>query len=193
MSLELLSAVAAVGTFVVIAATAIAAIVQLRHLRTSNQLTGLLNILGRSEDPIFAEWRDDTRKVAHERLSDPEFRMKLEEGDYDRRTASWIHLYNWYDYVGSLVKQGLVPEEAVMDVYSNVLVGDWKTGEDIIAITRRRSGPGIWENFEYLAWLSMKWLEFHEGSVYPRGAQRLPLKDRWLEEDRRLYSEQRSS
>jgi hypothetical protein len=55
MSFEALSALAAVGTFVVITATAIAAMVQLRHLRTSNQLTGLLNILGRSEDPIFAE------------------------------------------------------------------------------------------------------------------------------------------
>src|SRR5215469_4481269 len=134
MSLEIVSTAASIATFIVIAATAIAAIVQLRHLRTSNQLAGLLNILGRSEDPIFAEWRDETKKVAEEKLSDSAFRHALERGDYDRRSAPWIHLYNWYDYVGSLVKQGLVPEEAVMDVYSQVLVGDWKTGQDIIAV-----------------------------------------------------------
>jgi hypothetical protein len=184
MSLEVLSTAASIGTFLVITATAIAAVVQLRHLRTSNQLTGLLNILGRSEDPIFAEWRDATKVVAKEKLSDPAFRDLLEEGSYDRKDAPWVHLYNWYDYVGSLVKQGLVPEEAVMDVYSNVLVGDWKAGEGIIAITRRQAGPGIWENFEYLVWLSRQWLEFHEGAAYPRHAKRLPIADRWLDEDR---------
>jgi hypothetical protein len=44
------STAAAIGTFIVIAATAIAA-VQLRHLRTQNQLTGLLTVLARVEDP----------------------------------------------------------------------------------------------------------------------------------------------
>lgn len=185
MPLEVLSTAASIGTFLVIAATAIAAIVQLRHLRTSNQLTGLLNILGRSEDPIFAEWRDATKKVAREQLHDPEVRRKLELGLYDRRDAAWNHLYNWYDYIGSLVKQGLIPEEAIMDVFCNVLIGDWKDGQGIIAIVRRRAGPGTWENFEYLVWLALKWTEFHEGSSYPRNAARIPIVDEWLDEDRR--------
>ena len=185
MSLEVLSTAASIGTFVVIAATALAAMIQLRHLRTSNQLTGLLNILGRTEDPIFAHWRDETKKVARERLADPEFRRMLEDGDYERRDAPWIHLYNWYDYVGSLVKQGLIPQEAILDVYSMVLLGDWNEGEGIVAITRRRSGSGTWENFEYLAWLSKKWIEYNEGSVYPRNAGRMPIADKWLDEDRR--------
>lgn len=193
MSFEALSALAAIGTFVVITATAISAMVQLRHLRTSNQLTGLLNILGRSEDPIFAEWRDATKVAARERLTDPEFRGMLESGDYDRKNAPWVQLYNWYDYVGSLVKQGLIPEESIMDVYSEVLTGDWKEGEGIIAITRRRGGPGIWENFEYLAWLSQRWLEFHERSLYPRHAKRLPLDDQWLEEDRQRKADKQQS
>lgn len=79
MSLEVLSTSAAIGTFLVIAATAIAAVVQLRHLRISNQLTGLLNILGRSEDPQFSEWRESTRKVAAERMSDAAFRKSIED------------------------------------------------------------------------------------------------------------------
>jgi|SRR5215469_1782825 len=91
MSLEIVSTAASVATFIVIAATAIAAIVQLRHLRTSNQLAGLLNILGRSEDPIFAEWRDETKKIAEERINDPAFRRALEHGDYSRSSSSWIH------------------------------------------------------------------------------------------------------
>jgi len=61
MSQEILSTAAAIGTFVVIAATAIAAVVQLRHLRAQNQLTGLLTVLARVEDPQFNEWVDAAR------------------------------------------------------------------------------------------------------------------------------------
>ena len=41
MSLELASTLASIGTFIVITATAAAAIVQLRHLRSSNQIAAL--------------------------------------------------------------------------------------------------------------------------------------------------------
>ena len=52
MTQETLNTVATVGTFIVIAATAIAAVVQLGHLRDQNQLTGLLTVLERVEDPL---------------------------------------------------------------------------------------------------------------------------------------------
>ena len=41
MSLELWNTIGTVGTFVVIATTAIAAIVQLRHMRSSDQIAAL--------------------------------------------------------------------------------------------------------------------------------------------------------
>ena len=47
--LEILNTVAAVGTFLVITATAIAAAVQLRHLRANNQLAGMLDVVARSK------------------------------------------------------------------------------------------------------------------------------------------------
>lgn len=56
MSLELLNALASAGTFIVIGATAIAAVIQLRHVRASNQLQGLLSVLARVEDTNFNRW-----------------------------------------------------------------------------------------------------------------------------------------
>ena len=44
MSLELLNALASLLTVCIIAATAIAAMVQLRHLRAGNQITAMLAI-----------------------------------------------------------------------------------------------------------------------------------------------------
>lgn len=180
MSLELLSTIGSIGTFVVIAASAIAALVQLRHLRTSNQLTGLLNILGRSEDPQFSEWRQESKRIASELVNDPAFRASIENNTFDRREAPWLHLYNWYDYIGSLVKQGLVPAEAVLDCFALVLVTDWTDAQDLVAISRRNRGPGVWENFEYLVVCSRRWIEKNQGGSYPRNLPRIALEDRWL-------------
>ncbi len=55
MSLEAWSTIAAIGTFVVIAATAIAAFVQLRHIRLSNQLAGLQSAFNMLMDPAVRE------------------------------------------------------------------------------------------------------------------------------------------
>jgi hypothetical protein len=44
MSLELVNTLATFWTFLVIAATALAAMVQLRHMRSSNQITVLSNL-----------------------------------------------------------------------------------------------------------------------------------------------------
>jgi hypothetical protein len=74
MSQESLSTAAAIGTFIVIAATAIAAVLQLRHLRAQNQLTGLLTVLARVEDPQFNEWVDGARETIKSRMSDPAYR-----------------------------------------------------------------------------------------------------------------------
>ena len=62
MSLELLNTLASIGTFVVIGATAIAAVVQLRHMRANNQLEGLLDVLARVEDESFNKWLTDTQR-----------------------------------------------------------------------------------------------------------------------------------
>ncbi len=68
MSFQLIDSVAAVGTFIVIAATAIAAVIHLRHLRVSNQLQGLLTVLARVEDANFNHRVDQARGILNDRL-----------------------------------------------------------------------------------------------------------------------------
>jgi hypothetical protein len=58
MTLELWSTFAALGTFVVIAATAIAALVQLRHARAAYQIAALTQLSKADDSPEFAKgWR----------------------------------------------------------------------------------------------------------------------------------------
>jgi hypothetical protein len=180
MSLEILSTAAAIGTFIVIAATAIAAVVQLRHLRAQNQLTGLLTVLARVEDPQFNEWVDGARDLIKEKMPDPQYRRQIRDGTMPRRDNPWLNLGNSYDWVGSLVKHNLIPEESLLDVYSGRVIAAWEIIEEVVAIVRQR-GPGVWENFEFLVVRAREWTAKHPNGAYPKGVPRLQLKNKWGE------------
>jgi len=181
MSQETLSTAAAIGTFVVIAATAIAAVVQLRHLRAQNQLTGLLTVLARVEAPEFNSWVDGAREMVNTRLSDPNYRQAIIDGTVERKNNPWLNLSNSYDWVGSLVKHKLIPEEPLLDVYAVRVIQAWAIVESIIPLIRKRSGPAVWENFEYLVVQARKWNEQHADGAYPKGVPRLQINATWPE------------
>jgi len=77
MSLELVNTFATLGTFLVIGATAVAAIIQLRHARSSNQIATLNEL---RETSISEELRAALHFVHTElpvKLRDPAFRYSL--------------------------------------------------------------------------------------------------------------------
>jgi|GEM_PF-5337717 hypothetical protein len=57
VSFELWSTIASVGTFLVIAATAVVAIIQLRHTRSGNQIAAAMTIHSFVESQEFQEGR----------------------------------------------------------------------------------------------------------------------------------------
>lgn len=183
MSLELLNTIGTIGTFLVIGATAITAVIQLRHLRASNQLAGLLNVLSRVEDPVFNEWLDRSRAMLHQNLPDPAFRRTLYEARYPREGNPWLNMCNSYEWVGSLIKHKLIPEEPFMDVYSARILTAWEVLEPVVAIVRRRGDPSIWENFEYLVARSKQWEKENPQGAYPKNVARVQMKDVWLQDD----------
>lgn len=188
MSLEAMSTAAAIGTFVVIGATAIAAVVQLRHLRASNQLQGLLTVLSRVEDANFNQWVSGARRVIAERLPDPAYRKSIVDGTFDTIDNPWLNLGNSYEWVGSLVRQGLISEKAFMDIYSSVVIRAWHIMEDVTALRRREKGPAIWENFEYIYMRAEAWEVRFPNGMYPGNMPRARITDRWLPTDNPVVS-----
>lgn len=184
MNLEFVNTFASLGTFIVIAVTALAATIQLRHLRASNQLTGLLTVLARVENPTFNEWADGARRVLAASLEDPAFRRSVQDSTFERHGNPWLNLANSYEWFGSLVKHGLIPQEEVMDVYCSRILQAWTLVEDAVVISRRIDGPSVWENFEYLVVLARKWIAEHPNGNYPKHFPRLQLADKWLAADR---------
>ncbi len=184
MTLEALGTAAAVGTFLVIAATAIAALIQLRHLRVSNQLQALLAILSLPYEPILHE---SFQFVSHElkaRMQDPAFRRELENPQVDRKMHKEMQVCDYYERLGSIVKNGLIPEELYFD--NSTPEQYWKLLSEVIAIRRRVRGPVAYDNFEYLIARSRAYDGRHPNGTYPPGMARVEIGDPWLAEDRRL-------
>ena len=178
MSWEAITALASLGTFFVIGATAIAALVQLRHLRAANQLNALLTVLRFPYDPIQREARKFVTEELPQLLADRNFRREIEEGAVNRAKHKELVVCDYYERIGSFVKNGLLSAELYLDQSTPELT--WRTVEPVISIARRKRGPTVYENFEYLIALSREWEDRHPNGNFPRGYKRLALQDPWL-------------
>ncbi|HET7815919.1 MAG TPA: hypothetical protein VFL13_16270 [Candidatus Baltobacteraceae bacterium] len=172
--LEILNTAAAIGTFVVITATAVAAVFQLRHMRAANQLQGLLTVLARVEDSGINAWFTETQRQLPGMLSDPEYVRSLLDFTFDRNVA-WLQLGNSYDWIGSLVKNGLISESAFLDVYTFRVIQAWELLKPIVVIGRRNATAALWDSFEYLFVRAQQWRTQYPEGTYPEGVERAPL------------------
>jgi hypothetical protein len=172
VSPELITAFASIGTLLVIAASAVAALVQLRHLRKSNQLSGLLSVLELFQQPHFHELINFVRSELPSKLQDPAFREGLECLPVDRRSHPELHVADMYEEIGSYVRAGLIDEDLfLLGHWLNVLLY-WSLLEPCVAIIRSHS-PRTFENFEYLAARALIWNQNHPRGNYPRGLPRV--------------------
>jgi hypothetical protein len=189
MSLELVNTLATFGTFFVIAATAIAAIVQLRHARSSNQIAAFNELRETAQKPDFQVAEQFVQTKLSELLQDPAFRYQLghpsARTDENRPVDANINAVgNFYEGMGALVRAGLIDTELVLQIYCDRVMGAWERLAPVGAIARRRIGDALWENFEYLTVLAQDWIAAHPKGTYPAGVRRIDLKDEWLDADK---------
>jgi hypothetical protein len=192
MSLELVNTLATFGTFVVIAATAIAAVVQLRHARSSNHIAALNELRETMESADFQAAQHFVEGELSKRLQDPAFRYQTDapaaRTDETRPLHAKIDTFgNFFEGMGILVKTGLVDRDLVLEIWCGVVIRAWEGLAPITAIARRES-DAVWENFEYLTVLAREWKAAHPKGTYPAGAQRIELNDEWLEADKQYVA-----
>jgi hypothetical protein len=189
MSLELVNTLATFGTFLVIAATAIAAIVQLRHARSSNQIAAFNELNETMQTPDFEAAQQFVQTRLPQKMQDPAFRYHLEHPlARTQETAPLIAMArtvgSFYEGMGALVRTGLVDTELVLQLFPDRIIRSWEMLAPLAAIDRRRLGDAVHENFEYLTVLAQDWIAAHPRGTYPAGVRRIELKDEWLEADK---------
>ena len=166
MSPELITALASVGTLIVIAASAIAAVVQLRHLRQSNQLSGLLSVLDLFQQPHMHDLFNFVRHELPARMQDPAFRAGLDAAPIDRREHPELYLCDLYDQVGSYMRSGLIDADVLAQSQWVNIILNWTILEPVITVVRRTI-PNVFENFEFLVAYAVRWRQNHPHGNYP--------------------------
>ena len=180
MTAEWVSAIAAVGTFIVIAATAVAALIQLRHIRAANQLAGLLHFTSvfESEDIQSA-----TAFIEHElaeKLQDPQFVCELLDVNTNRRTHPELQVADFLEQQGSYIKFGMIDRRQYIDLVGLYAISMWDALQEVVALRRvaRNSGT-MYENFEYIASLAAAYNSTPQS--FPHGARVLMPESQWRE------------
>jgi hypothetical protein len=181
MSAEWVTAISTAGTFVVIAASAVAALVQLRHMRTSNQLAVLNEIRHSMERP---EFRRAFQFVTHEleaHTANPDCRKRLLE--MSGPEAEMVRdVGNFFDGVAAqVVKHGMVDPELACDWWYSYVVRAWEALATFTASRRAMLGYDMWEDFEYLALLCKRFRARYPRGTYPHGEEHLALPEPWPE------------
>ena len=184
MSLESWTALASVGTFVVITATAIAAVIQLRHMRASNQVAATQLFVLTYEGPELRDAFHSVRAELKQRLEDPVFRAELRSGDFDRAKHPELQVLNFFDQWGLFYREGAILRHSFMRVNAGIVLGFWRRLEPVIALLADPvKGNMKFQQFEYLTIQARRWAEQFPDGDFPKGVSRIPLVDPWRDED----------
>jgi hypothetical protein len=188
MTAETLSAIASIGTFIVIAVTAFVALVQLRHIRAGNQLTGLTHHIERWESDALQSAADFIETNLPTKMKDPEFLDSLWVRTPDRRIHEELRVADWCEQMGSYIKYGMISEAQYLDLGAFFVASMWDQLRDVIVIRRAATGTNsMFENFEFLAARAKAFNAAHP-SNYPRHVKHLLLEEEWrkLQDPRKL-------
>lgn len=181
MSLEAWSTAASVGTFVVIAATAIAALVQLRHMRSSNQIAAINEMRKTLESENFARARRVIAEDVPKLIADAAGRRQLGADIFPPEVDCVRDVGNFFEVMGVFVKLGIIDRALVCDLWDGVVFRTWKQLEPVVMIRREVRYSGVWSSFEYLAVLCEQSLLRNEGGYYPPGVPRMSIDKRSME------------
>lgn len=178
MSLVVWDTVASIGTFVVIAATAIAALIQLRHMRSSNQIAAVTTLQQKLESERMILARRFVAEEVPKLLSDPAGRSKLGAEVLPAELEGIRDVGNFFDLVGTFVQHGIVDRGLAVSLWDGLVVTAWRQLEAVVMIRRMVSAPGVWDGFEYFAVLGADSIARTGGDYYPRGMRRMTLDKR---------------
>ncbi len=177
MTAEWVTAIATLGTFVVIAASAAAALLQIRHMRSGNAISLLTAYNNEFDTNDFQMAFNYVRSELPERLKDDAVVEQLAQAPpFIGEFAAIRTIANFFEDMGAFVLTNLLDERIVCTLYSENVTSAWKSISPVAALLRHKIGaPSIWENFEYLAQRATAFIEQHPDGTYPPRVPRMEV------------------
>lgn len=175
MPAEWVTAIATVFTALVIAASALAALLQIRHLRTGNQISAYNECRETMESAEFREALAFIRNEIPQRLADASIVAAVTASALRNEYAGIRLVANLFESMGLFVKTGMMDERIACELWSGIVLDAWNNLRPLTTALRKRHGPGIWINFEYMAVLSDDFTTHFPEGGYPQHVRRMPL------------------
>ena len=166
---------ASIGTFLVITATAIVALLQLRHMRSSNQIAAVTSMNETLQSEKFTAARRFVAEQLPKLIADRAVRNKLGAEIFPSELEAARDVGNFFDVMGAFVKLDIIDRNLACDLWDGVVFRSWKNLEPVALIRRKVSYAGTWCDFEYLAVLCERSLSTRQGDYYPRGVPRITI------------------
>jgi hypothetical protein len=185
MSAEWLTAIATAGTFVVIAASAVAALLQIRHMRSGNAISLLTAYNNEFDTQEFQLAFSYVRSELPARLEDDAVLDALADAPpFVGEFAAIRTIANFFEDMGAFVFTRLLDRRIVCTLYSENVTSAWRSIAPVAALLREKlDSPAVWENFEYLAVLSEDFIKQYPRGLFPAAMRHMPadtrLVDRW--------------
>lgn len=169
-------------TAIVIAASALAALMQLRHMRKSNEIDIIDKWTETIESAQFEQARWFVTRDLPQILADPERVRTLSWNPLPPELAEIRVICNHFESVGAFVKLGSVDARIACELWAYVVLDCWRAIAPLTALVRQRIGrEAVWENFEYLAVLAEEHLKAHPKGTYPVNTPHMPVDSSLIE------------
>ena len=182
MTLELINTIASVATTVIVAAAAIAALVQLRHLRGANQISGQLALREVLLDRAFLQAVGRARQEVPALMTEPAFRKYVadyhfgladDNERYDSIYEEILLVGRNLENIGNMIRNGLTDGRIFIEQWAPLVVTAWNAIEPLLRIRRvAEQADYAWEDFEYLTVLARRWIAENR-TAYPRNVARI--------------------
>jgi len=157
-SWELTSTIVSIMTVAILAAAAIAAVIQIRHLRASNQLEGFLAISRELDSPELLRARAFVEFELSKKLADTSYREELLSGRVDLMEHPEIRIGNFWERMGALIRHGVLDEPIFYDFFARRCVGRWHDLLPVVELVRHND-PLMWGDFQYIAIRCQEYLD----------------------------------
>ena len=190
MSLEALNTFGSLTTVIIVAAAAIAALIQLRHLRAGNQISAMVEIANTLSADHFTDAVTLLRIKLGAAMKDPEYHryeLAVSLGNdpgvvdpaYIALRQATLTVGNRFEEIGILARRGVIDTDMFLDAFCSRISAAWDRLAPLTAFSRDTISPLAWENFEYLAVLAEDWMKVHRRGTYPVGMRRLKITNPW--------------
>jgi hypothetical protein len=180
MNWEAFAAISTAFTGLVILATAIAAVrevriagehsrstrAQLEHLRKATQFEGALAVFAELDTPFQMHARHFVQFELGERMKDERYceEVALIAGA-DELEHKELTVLRCFERIGTYVHKGWVDPDVVYMVASGRVIITWRALEEVVAIHRAITGPRFWENFERLYYECLEWMRKRDVNI----------------------------